>query len=491
MPIIADEIYKMLVKYTGSIYGNPGTTELPFLRYIPENVNYYLALHDGIAVGMSEGYYLKTGKLGVSNLHAGPGLSNSFGYIYSAYHNKSPLLIIVGQQASHTFVDEPMLYYNFHSLPSVKDYIVIKNSKEVIKSLNRAIRTCLSPPYGPVIVSLPYDIIDIESHEKSIDQGEIKYSNLCDDTNVKEIAERINSSYQVAIIAGYEIDVYEAWEELRTLSEKLKSPIYTEPYLSRSVGVKITDTLPTRASEINKIIRNYDFVLIVGAELHRILYADEEIEWRKAIQITSDLNEARKRPWSSIVCNVKDFLIKLNSLVKQKNEKSISIIRERKIDEKIYNAMKMLRDNLNGYTVFSEASSHGEITRKMFSEGKHSFYTNRAGLLGWALPAGIGYSSAGGKSLIILGDGSFNYTPQALWTASRYSLDVRILLINNRGYESLRMRAGYDKDFFSPITHPWRVAMAYDFDSREFDDPNNAVKWLMEGNPRKFAELIE
>ncbi|TRM95898.1 hypothetical protein DJ527_13150 [Sulfolobus sp. F1] len=111
--------------------------------------------------------------------------------------------------------------------------------------------------------------------------------------------------------------------------------------------------------------------------------------------------------------------------------------------------------------------------------------------VGWALPAGIGYSSAGGKSLIILGDGSFNYTPQALWTASRYSLDVRILLINNRGYESLRMRAGYNKDFFSPVTHPWRVAMAYDFDSREFDDPNNAVRWLMEGNPRKLAEIIE
>ncbi|AHC51936.1 benzoylformate decarboxylase [Sulfolobus acidocaldarius SUSAZ] len=479
-------MYDLLSKYTNSIYGNPGTTELHFLKYLPNNMVYYLALHDGVAVGLSEGYYLKSRNLGVVNLHAGPGLSNAFGYIYSAYRNKSPLLIIAGQQPSYSSPEEPMLYYNFSSLPSVKEYVEIKNSKETIKFMNRAIRTCLTYPYGPVVVSLPYDIIEDISNE-DVTYGKVVEGNICSESVIIDTVEKIKSSNQIAIVVGYEIEIFDASQEVMHLSNKLNCPVYAEPYLSRSSGIRVNETLPTRASELNKIIRNYDLVLVLGAELHRVLYMDEDIHWKNVIQVTSDVNEARKRPWNTTVCNLKYFTSKLNELITPRSSPSRVIQRQKRRNEKISNMLKLLLSYTDGYTVFGEASSQGEEIRELFSSTR--FYSNRSGLLGWALPAGVGYASAGGKSLIIMGDGSFNYAPQAIWTASRYDLKVKILVINNSGYEALRSRAGYERDFFSPETHPWRMAEAYDFTAKEFEDYQLAVKWLMEGEERKLAEI--
>src|ERR671920_677436 len=79
-----------------TVFGNPGSTELPFLRDFPEDFRYVLALQEASALGMADGYAQGTGSAALVNLHTGPGLGNALGNMVTAYHNKTPLVITAG-----------------------------------------------------------------------------------------------------------------------------------------------------------------------------------------------------------------------------------------------------------------------------------------------------------------------------------------------------------------------------------------------------------
>ncbi|AWR93324.1 thiamine pyrophosphate-binding protein [Acidianus brierleyi] len=480
------EIYNVIRDFTDRIYGNPGTTELSFLKYLPDDFNYYLALADGIAVGMAEGYYLKTDNLAIVNLHAAPGLSNAAGFIHTAFMDRVPMLIIDGEQSSKYIVDEPRLYGDLKNLPSVKGFFEIKNSHEGLKIINKAIRLSLTPPYGPTVVSIPQDLVDEEV--KSIKLNKFSVNQNCSECTLNYVTEKINSSEKVAIVAGYEIDVFNAHEELQKFAEKIGAPIYAEPFASRAPALHIDGTLPRYASQINKILENYDLVLVIGGSLNNVLFPDEEIIGN-IIEITYDSLEASKRIWDCFVCNPKSFLINIFNGVKQKNKKSPLISIPNGKNKEIEEAIKTLSLNLKGYTIFEEAPSYRETIREIMGYNKRSFFANRAGFIGWAIPASFGYSSAKGKAFAIVGDGSFNYSFQGLWSATKYGGKMKVLVINNGGYRSLKGWANYNKDFLSPATDPWKLASSYNFESKEFDNQTEAIKWLMEDDSQKLAEI--
>ena len=81
-----------------TIFGNPGSTELPMLADFPEDFTYVLGLHEAVAVGMADGYAQAAAKPAHVNLHTAPGVGNAIGAIFNAQANKSPLLITAGQQ---------------------------------------------------------------------------------------------------------------------------------------------------------------------------------------------------------------------------------------------------------------------------------------------------------------------------------------------------------------------------------------------------------
>src|ERR671917_978158 len=82
-----------------TIFGNPGSTELPMLQDFPEDFRYVLALQEAVAVGMADGYAQASGTVGHVNLHTAPGVGNGMGAIFNAQANKTPLLVTAGQQS--------------------------------------------------------------------------------------------------------------------------------------------------------------------------------------------------------------------------------------------------------------------------------------------------------------------------------------------------------------------------------------------------------
>src|SRR5256886_9589079 len=81
-----------------TIFGNPGSTELPMLKQFPDDFRYVLGLQEAVAVGMADGYAQASGQVGHVNLHTAPGVGNAMGAIFNAQANKSPLLVTAGNQ---------------------------------------------------------------------------------------------------------------------------------------------------------------------------------------------------------------------------------------------------------------------------------------------------------------------------------------------------------------------------------------------------------
>ena len=81
-----------------TIFGNPGSTELPMLADFPDDFRYVLGLQELVVVGMADGYAQATGRPTHVNLHTAPGVGNAVGGIFNAQANKSPLVITAGQQ---------------------------------------------------------------------------------------------------------------------------------------------------------------------------------------------------------------------------------------------------------------------------------------------------------------------------------------------------------------------------------------------------------
>src|SRR3954451_20097639 len=92
-----------------TVFGNAGSTELPFLQDFPEDFRYVLALQEASALGMADGYAQGTGQAAFVNLHTGPGLGNAMGNIVTAWHNRTPLVVTAGQQARGHIPLDPML----------------------------------------------------------------------------------------------------------------------------------------------------------------------------------------------------------------------------------------------------------------------------------------------------------------------------------------------------------------------------------------------
>ena len=79
-----------------SIFGNPGSTELPFLDAWPNDIRYILGLQESSVVAMADGYAQATGNAAFVNLHSAAGLGHALGNIYTAFRNQTPMVITAG-----------------------------------------------------------------------------------------------------------------------------------------------------------------------------------------------------------------------------------------------------------------------------------------------------------------------------------------------------------------------------------------------------------
>jgi benzoylformate decarboxylase len=107
---VHDATYNLLRKLgLTTVFGNPGSTEQPFLKNFPADFKYVLGLQEATVVGMADGFAQATGKPALLNLHTSAGTGNGMGNIMTAFHNKTPLIITAGQQTREMILCDPYL----------------------------------------------------------------------------------------------------------------------------------------------------------------------------------------------------------------------------------------------------------------------------------------------------------------------------------------------------------------------------------------------
>ena len=213
-----------------TIFGNPGSTELPMFRNFPADFRYVLGLQESVALGMADGYAQATGNAALVNLHSATGVGHAMGNLFTAYRNQTPLVITAGQQARSILPFEPFLYASQASefpKPYVKWSCEPARAEDVPAAIARAYYTAMQPPRGPTFVSIPVD--DWDRLCEPLAARQVSRTVSGDPALLAAAAEALNCAHRPVIVVGAGVARDDAWAETIALAQHHQAPVWVSP----------------------------------------------------------------------------------------------------------------------------------------------------------------------------------------------------------------------------------------------------------------------
>src|SRR5437899_2641984 len=311
------------------LFGNPGTTELAIMEVVPQypQLRFVLGLQEAAVVAMADGYARASGRLAAANVHVMPGLGNAMGALYNAKFSGSPLILTAGQQEQGHGLLEPMLYEPLVPVaqPLVKWAIEVTRAADLPRILHRAAKIALTPPTGPVFLSLPGDVLD-EALE--LDMGRpvrIDAAVRPTDAALNQIATMLAAAKHPAILAGQELGARDAFAEATQCAELLGAAVYGSsiPYAAPfpTEHAAYMGAFTRQQPQVRKALEQHDVLLVLGADLLRMsVYSPVEPlpAELKVIHISERAHELGKnyRTDVAVQADVKQTLAALLPLIK-------------------------------------------------------------------------------------------------------------------------------------------------------------------------------
>ena len=209
-----------------TIFGNLGSTELPFLKNFPSDFQYVLALQEASAVAMADAYAQATGKPALVNLHTFAGTGNGMGNISNAYMNKTPLIILCGNQTREMLVGDVYLTNVKETVlpePWVKWSYQPVRAEDVPAAIMRAYAVALQPPAGPVFLSVPLDDWDKPALGSAVVRT-VSTRVAPDPERVKRFAGKISGARNPVLIYGPGLEKAGGWDARRKVRRETSGP---------------------------------------------------------------------------------------------------------------------------------------------------------------------------------------------------------------------------------------------------------------------------
>lgn len=459
------------------IFGNPGTTELPFLDALAgaPGFEYLLALHESVAVGMADGYAQVTRRPAFVNLHTAPGLGNAIGTLTNAQATRTPLVITAGQQDRRHLLSEPFLSGDLVALaaPVTKWAREVHAVRDLGTTMRRAFHDAASVPSGPVFVGLPMDLFEEPAPEAAPPPTPIDRRMV--PSAIGELASLLGEAPagRFAIVAGDEVARSQALDALVEVAETVGSPVFGPPLHSNLVFPTAHPlwggSLPVEAAAMRKIMEAFDLVLLIGGRgFMTFPYEPGPVvpEGLTLLHVSPDPADLG-RTYPARLAVVGDPRATLEALLPHLrrgadaaavDERLAAVgseasAREERIDRRLRSAYSTAPStaevaahavvrSLPPETIVVEESPTADPHVRAFHRVTRPdrFFYSRGGGLGWGMAAALGVSlGLGGEPVVcIVGDGSAMYAPQALWSAARLNLPVVFVLFNNRQYQILK-----------------------------------------------------
>jgi acetolactate synthase-1/2/3 large subunit len=510
-----------------------------------EELKYICVRHEVAAPMMAESYARLSGKLGVVCVTSGPGATNAVAGLAEAWVDSGPIMILSGQSPRNQMPKDNSLLKvrsfgtaGFDIIPVVspmtKYAVTIRDAKSIRFHLEKAYHLAMSGRPGPVWIDLPmdiqYEVIDPEALNKFIPD----YSSDSVVHEMDYIFSLIKDSKRPLIVAGQGIRQGDAIAEFNELISLLNIPVafsrlgqdilpYSHKFNMGQIG--------RRGQKYSKeLLKNADLILVLGCRLATAMAGVELEHFNKNAKIIMvDIDRAElefhgERINVKILGHVKDFLKQFNfaykgsqsdnwnswanECLKMKSDKRMFDINQIDMNSKfidLYHFMSRL-DALTNQTdiLITDAGSNyyvgGQVYR--FEKGQREITSGAYAAMGLSIPLAVGAAVASPKSQIVAvtGDGSLELNIQELKTISYYGLNVKLFVINNGGYVSMRnwqdnffdgRIIGSDDETGAEMLNLEMVAKTYELEYCLIEGPNNIDRVLQEIFVKSTPMFIE
>ncbi len=439
-----------------TIFSNPGSTEVPFLAGLPDDLRFVLGLHEGSVVAMAAGHAIGRGAPALALLHSTPGLGNAVAALATARANRAPLVVLVGQQDRRHLALDPFLAGRLQGLAG--EYPVWSDQparpQDVPGAIVRAYHEAVTGR-GPAVVVVPMDdwLAPAPEPHETFGPERLLRSAGADAAAVDALADLVGHAKAPAIVAGAGADGTAAWAALRTLAERLGCPVFQEPFGSRAGFPQdhplFAGHLPARRSRLRETLAPHDVVLVVGTGALRQYPFDSgplvRAGTRMAV-VTQDPEEAHRSPVELAVLGDPAAICGALAVAVDRRSNGMSPQLRRPDPPqppadgeplRAGHVLAALAERLPREAILVEEtpSSRPELHARVAATEPLGF-VSAMGMLGFALPAAIGLRMARPDRpvLTVVGDGASLYQIQALWSAARYRVGVLFVVLNNGGY---------------------------------------------------------
>jgi benzoylformate decarboxylase len=446
-----------------TIFGNPGSTELPMLADFPDDFTYVLGLQELVVMGMADGYAQATGRPTHVNLHTAPGVGNAVGGIFNAQANKSPLVITAGQQVRAQITFEANLTNRDATVgpqPYVKYSHEPPRAQDVPSALGRAIHHAMLPPRGPTFVSIPMDDWYAEADEDRSAQTRARQVSGRmgpDPDALDDLAARLAAAQRPVLVAGPDIDAAGAWASAIALAERQRLPVWASPATGGSrLGFpeghpNFVGILPPAIGPLAETLKEHDLVLVVGSSVFPYYpYIEGPLlaPGTQLVALTSDPGEAARAPMGEAIVGDVGLALQWLAEAVPKADRAAPEARPEPGDPPEAaplsgsEAMAALADAWpqDGIAVVETPSCTLSLRNRLRLSTPGSYYFCASGGLGFGISAGVGVQLAQRDRPVVcvLGEGSAQYGITALWSAVAYRVPVTFLVLRNDEYMILK-----------------------------------------------------
>jgi benzoylformate decarboxylase len=464
------------------VFGNPGTTEQGFLDILQDypQIQFMLALHEGVAVGMADAYARAARRPAFVEVHTGPGLGNALGMIYNAAVGKTPMVVYAGHSPSRSVLQEPLLSGPLVDMarPLCKWAAEIHHAHDVPRVLRRAFKTAMEPPCGPVFLSLPLDTLDEEAEVEIVPTTFTHWRGRVDPAAREAIARRLLAAEHPMVMVGDNVAVADAQAEAALVAEALGAPIF-ECYASE---FNVSARHPLYVGSVNFVtpgpvraaLEGCDTLLVAGAPLFRLIFPEPDTTPLPAgttvLQIDLDAWELGKNitPAMAVLADPRAALAELAEQIRRLRTPAQARVAEQRAaaigartkaqrgrywedakanwDAVPISAPRLMHEIRHGIPddamVYAEAiTNSAHLAAALAPTEPGRLMRARGGGIGPGLPGTLGAQLAwpGKKVVGVCSDGAAMYSITALWTAAHHRIPATFVMLNNGAYRILKL----------------------------------------------------
>ncbi len=445
-----------------TVFGNPGSNELPFLKGFPSDFRYILGLHEGVVLGMADGFAQATRRPAFVNLHAAAGTGNAMGAMTNAAASHSPLVVTAGQQVRGTIGLEPMLTNVDAGLlprPLVKWSYEPASPQDVPRALSQAIHMASLPPQGPVYLSVPYDDWSAPAPEQSglLRDRTVSGATVPPAQAIRDLAGRLEDARSPVLVLGSDVDAAAAQPAAVALAEKQRLPVWIAPSSARcpfpTTHPGYRGILPAGMASVSRLLDGHDVVLVIGAPVFRYHQFEPGAllsEGSEIFSVTCDPQEAARAPMGNAI--VADIRLTLEALADAASIAGRPVLAGRPKPppapapeegvlppEAVFDIVADVAPR-DAIYVNESTSTTNLLWDRLPMQEPGSYYFPAAGGLGFGIPVALGVQLAcpDRRVIALIGDGSANFSIMGLWTAAQHRIPAVFIILKNGTYGALR-----------------------------------------------------